>query len=82
MALSYKSRRRWSLVILVVGLPIYILVASLVGTWLAPTNILLQLLVYIVLGVIWILPFKPVFTGIGKPDPADTPAEDEKREEQ
>ena len=32
MALSYKSRRRWALIILVVGLPIYIIVAtSVVG---------------------------------------------------
>ena len=27
MALGYKARRRWSLVILLVGLPLYIVVA-------------------------------------------------------
>ena len=27
MALSYKARRRWSLIILLIGLPLYIVVA-------------------------------------------------------
>ena len=27
MALSYKARRRWSLVILLIGLPLYVVVA-------------------------------------------------------
>ncbi len=27
MALSYKSRRRWSLFILVIGLPLYVVIA-------------------------------------------------------
>ena len=32
MALSYKARRRWALVILLVGLPIYVVAAvTLVG---------------------------------------------------
>lgn len=68
MALSNKSRRRWSLVILLVGLPIYILVASVMVTWLAPQNILLELAIYVVLGIIWIVPFKPIFSGIGQMD--------------
>ena len=29
MALSYKARRRWSLVILLIGLPLYVVVASI-----------------------------------------------------
>jgi len=32
MALSYKARRRWALVILLIGLPLYVVVAvNLVG---------------------------------------------------
>ncbi len=78
MALSNKSRRRWSLVILLVGLPIYIVVAISIVALLPRPNILLELLIYVVLGIIWIVPFKPIFQGIGKLD--DEP-EDEKREE-
>jgi hypothetical protein len=29
----------------------------------------LELVVYIVLGFLWMLPFKFVFIGVGKPDP-------------
>ncbi|MGR3455236.1 DUF2842 domain-containing protein [Pseudooceanicola sp.] len=71
MALSYKARRRWSLVILLVGLPLYIVVAvTLVGLLERP-NILVELLIYVGLGVLWALPFRAVFKGIGKPDPED-----------
>ena len=75
MALSYKARRRWSLVILLVGLPVYILVATVLATtvvgWLgqSPLVFLVQLAIYIGLGVIWILPFKSIFLGIGQADP-------------
>ncbi len=81
MALSYKQRRRWSLIILLVGLPIYILAASVLVTWLNPTNFLLELLIYVGLGVVWILPFKPVFRGIGQADP-DTDPDNKKRGKQ
>lgn len=69
MALSYKARRRWSLVILLIGLPIYIVVAVTIMNALPRLPILLEFLVYILLGVVWILPFKSVFRGIGKEDP-------------
>jgi hypothetical protein len=32
-------------------------------------HILVELAVYIVLGVLWVLPFKFVFKGVGKADP-------------
>ncbi len=67
--LSYKARRRWSLVILVVGLPLYIIVAVGVVSLFERPPILVELLVYIVLGVLWALPFKFVFRGVGKEDP-------------
>ncbi|TYB91018.1 DUF2842 domain-containing protein [Oceaniovalibus sp. ACAM 378] len=73
MALSYKARRRWSLVVLLVGLPLYILVASWLVTLLDRPSILIELAIYVVLGIAWALPFKAVFRGIGKPDPDATP---------
>ncbi|SFL22039.1 DUF2842 domain-containing protein [Shimia haliotis] len=76
MALSYKARRRWALVILVVGLPLYIIVASVLATWLNPQNFLVTLALYVGLGIVWIMPFKSVFLGIGQADP-DAPPEDD-----
>ena len=45
-----------------------------VVNWLDRPPIWLELLVYIVLGVLWALPFKFVFKGVGKEDP-DQPSE-------
>lgn len=73
MALSYKARRRWSLVILVIGLPLYIIVAVNVVAMFERPGILLELLIYIVLGVLWAIPFKFVFKGVGKEDPNAPP---------
>jgi len=69
MALSYKARRRWSLVILLVGLPVYIVSAVTIMNWLDRPPLWLELLIYVALGVIWALPFKMVFRGIGQTDP-------------
>lgn len=69
MALTYKTRRRLALLILVVGLPAYILVASWVATWIAPQSMLGELAIYVVLGIVWIAPLKTVFQGIGQHDP-------------
>ena len=69
MALSYKARRRWSLVLLLIGLPIYIVAVVTVVSWLDRPPIWLELLVYVGLGIVWALPFKFVFKGVGKEDP-------------
>ena len=69
MALSYKARRRWSLVILLVGLPAYIVSAVTIMNWLDRPPMWLELLVYIALGVVWALPFRAVFRGVGQADP-------------
>ena len=69
MALSYKARRRWALVILLVGLPIYIMAAVTVMNWIERPSILVELLIYVALGVVWALPFKFIFRGVGKEDP-------------
>ena len=69
MALSYKARKRWSLLLLIVGLPLYIVVAVTLVGMLPRPSFLLELLIYIGLGVIWALPFKFLFKGIGQADP-------------
>ena len=69
MALSYKARKRWSLVILLIGLPAYIVIAISIVNMLERPSILVELLVYVVLGFLWMVPFKKVFLGVGKDDP-------------
>jgi hypothetical protein len=69
MALSWKARRRWSLAILLLGLPAYIVVAVTVVGWLDRPGIWVELLVYVVLGIVWVLPFRAIFRGVGRHDP-------------
>ena len=75
MALSWKARRRLSLLILLVGLPLYIVAAVSVVNWIDRPPFWLELLIYVVLGIAWALPFKSVFRGVGKADP-DAPKDD------
>lgn len=77
MALGYKARRRWSLVILLIGLPLYIMAAVTIMNWLDRPHILVELLVYIGLGFLWALPFRFVFRGVGQPDPDAPRPEDD-----
>ncbi len=67
--LSYRARRIWALVILLVGMPLYIVLAVTIMNLLDRPPIWLELLVYIALGVVWVLPFKFVFKGVGKEEP-------------
>lgn len=69
MALSYKARRRWSLVILLLGMPLYVIVAVNVVDLFERPSFVIELAVYVGLGFLWILPFRFVFRGIGQPDP-------------
>ena len=72
MSISYKNRRRISLILLLVGLPIYIIFAiNLVALFERP-SILVELLIYLGLGIIWAFPFKFIFKGIGQADPDQT----------
>ncbi len=72
MALPYKTRRKLSLLILLIALPLYIVVAVNLTDWLRARfeiGFLTELLVFVVLGIIWIVPLKPVFLGVGQADP-------------
>ena len=69
MALSYKARKRLSLLILLVGMPAYVVLAVTIMNRLPRLPLWAEVPVYLALGVAWILPFKAVFKGIGQPDP-------------
>jgi uncharacterized membrane protein len=69
MKLSYKARRRLSLLVLIVGLPLYIIVAvNLIALFDRPP-VLVEILIYVALGVVWAFPLKFVFMGVGQADP-------------
>jgi predicted membrane channel-forming protein YqfA (hemolysin III family) len=69
MALKYKTRKRLSLVILLIWLPAYLVAAVTIMNWIDRPPIWLELVIYVTLGIVWALPFKFVFKGIGQPDP-------------
>lgn len=69
MALSYKARRRWALVILLLGLPLYIIAAVVLISLFERPSTLVELAIYVGLGVLWAVPFRFVFRGIGQADP-------------
>ncbi|MEM9707863.1 MAG: DUF2842 domain-containing protein [Pseudomonadota bacterium] len=75
MALSYKARRRWAIFIILIGLPVYIIAAVSIVTILGRPSFWVELLVYVVLGVVWALPFKAIFKGVGKGDPDKPPSD-------
>lgn len=72
MALGLKARKRWALVILLVGLPAYIVVALNVVALFDRPPVLAELAIYVALGVVWALPFRFVFRGVGREAPPET----------
>lgn len=67
--MTYRTRKRLSLLVLVVGLPLYVMAAVWLVDQFDRPSILVELGVYVGLGVVWALPFRALFRGIGKPDP-------------
>ena len=50
-------------------MPLYIVAAVVVVGLFERPPILVELAVYVGLGIVWILPFKRLFLGIARPDP-------------
>ncbi len=69
MALTYKNRRRLALFVLCIGLPTYIVLAVSLVAMIDRPSVLVELAVYAGLGILWIVPLRSVFLGIGQPDP-------------
>jgi hypothetical protein len=64
--MSYKLKRRLSLFILIVGLPLYvILIVNLISSFDRPI-FLVELLIYLLSGIVWALPLRSVFRGVGQ----------------
>ena len=72
MNINYKNRRRISLFLLLVGLPVYVIVAINILAFFERPSVFLEVIIYLSLGIIWALPFKFIFKGIGQADPEQT----------
>ena len=66
MALSRRTRILLCLVVLVVGLPAWIVAATTLVSSLERPHIAIEVAIYVGLGVVWALPFKWLFKGIGR----------------
>jgi hypothetical protein len=79
MRLSWRARRRWALVALLVGLPAYIAAAVVVLGAFDRPPVVVELAVFVLLGLLWVLPLRSLFLGIGRFDPeadgGEAPAE-------
>ena len=76
---GYKARKRLAMLVLLVGLPTYIVVVITVENWLirlwGPPPMLAELVIFASLAFLWALPFKGLFTGVGQPDSRETEKE-------
>ncbi|UWR21434.1 DUF2842 domain-containing protein [Sulfitobacter sp. S190] len=77
MAMSYKARRRWSLVVLLIGIPAYIIAVIFTLSLFDRPSFLVELLIYVGFGVLWAFPMKAVFKGVGQADPDAPPSEND-----
>ena len=68
--MDLKTRKRLSLLILVLGLPAYIIVAVTLVNWMdarwGRQPIWIEIAVYVVLGLVWVVTLRRIFTGIGR----------------
>ncbi len=74
--MTYKARKRLALFVLVVGLPIYIIIAVTIMSAMMNQSVrfplMIEFIVYVGLGIGWAFPLKWVFKGIGQPDPDES----------
>ncbi|MEM7488230.1 MAG: DUF2842 domain-containing protein [Pseudomonadota bacterium] len=80
MTVTYKTRKRLALAILLIGLPIYIGLVmggmGLIYDRFGRPPLLAELAIYVVLGIACVFPLKGVFKGLGQPDPDAPPPEE------
>ena len=63
---SYRLKRFLAILVLLLWLPFYIvLVLNILALFERP-SLVVELLVYVMAGVLWALPFKALFKGVGQ----------------
>lgn len=64
------TRKRLALLALAVGLPVWIVVAASLAGWIegrfGRQPVLVELALYVGLGIVWVLPLRRLFTGVGR----------------
>ena len=64
--IPYKLKRLFAILVLLLWLPFYIvLVLNILALFERP-SLVVELLVYVIAGVLWALPFKALFKGVGQ----------------
>jgi hypothetical protein len=69
--MTYRARRRLSLLLLVAGLPAWIGFAWWLVSLFERPHWAAELLIYVGLGIVWALPFRAVFRGVGREAPPE-----------
>lgn len=67
--MSYRVRKLVCVLVLMIALPAYIVVAATVAGLFDRPPFLLELAVYVGLGVVWTLPLRALFRGMGRAGP-------------
>ena len=62
--LNRNLRKKLAYLILLIFLPVYIIIAVSIMNYLGQLNIWIELIIYVLLGVLWIFPFKFIFKGL------------------
>ena len=63
---SYRLKRFLAILVLLLWLPFYIVLVLNVLDLFERPSLIVELLVYVIAGVFWALPFKALFKGIGQ----------------
>ena len=70
--MTYRARKRLAILVLVIGLPAWIVAATTVVGLFERPPFLLEIAVYVGLGLVWIVPLRRLFLGIGRADPDES----------
>ena len=71
--MTYRTRKLVAILVLVLGLPGYVAVAWVVASAVGRQPLVVEIAIYVGLGVIWVLPLRRLFLGLGRPDPDAPP---------
>ena len=69
--MTWRARRRLAILILVLGLPAYVIVAVTLVNQFERPGLLTELAIWVGLGIVWVFPLRRVFNGIGQAEPED-----------
>lgn len=69
--MTLRTRKRLALFVLVVGIPAYLVLATTIVGLIERPPLLVELGIYLGLGLAWAFPLKGLFLGIAKAPPED-----------